>query len=116
MFSPAVFGTQDMASDSHHLLGALIVTFAVIAMAQVARPVRYINCLLGLSIALLVWFLPGGTLSFKWNATGVGIAITLLSIPRGRICDRFGSYDRVIRWSPFGKKVSFDHREKSKVA
>jgi uncharacterized membrane protein len=116
MLSPTVFGTQDLASDSHHLLGALIVTFAVIAMAQVARPVRFINCLLGLSLALLVWFLPGGTASFIWNATGVGIALTLLSIPRGRISDRFGKYDKVIRWSPFGKKHSFDHNEESKAA
>jgi uncharacterized membrane protein len=116
MLSPTVFGTQEMASDSHHLLGALIITFAVIAMAQVARPVRFINCLLGLSLAFLVWFLPGGTSSFRWNATGVGFALTFLSIPRGRINDRFGSYDRIIRWSPFGKKDSIEQKEESKVA
>ena len=47
MFSPAVFGTQGSAANSDHLAGALVVTVAVIATAEVARAGRFINALFG---------------------------------------------------------------------
>src|SRR5207237_5667295 len=37
MFAPPVFHTQGAAADSDHLVGALVVTFAVIACAEVVR-------------------------------------------------------------------------------
>ena len=37
MFAPAFLGTQGGAADSDHLVGALITTVAVIAMAEVIR-------------------------------------------------------------------------------
>ncbi len=47
MFAPSVFATQGRAADSDHLVGALVVTFAVIAMAEVTRAARLINILFG---------------------------------------------------------------------
>jgi len=43
MFSPAVFQSQAAAADSDHLIDALVVTFAVIAFAEVGRALRFIN-------------------------------------------------------------------------
>jgi hypothetical protein len=47
MFSPSVFGTQAAAADNEHLVGALLVTIAVISMAEVVRAGRFLNLLLG---------------------------------------------------------------------
>src|SRR5437867_3722539 len=38
MFSRVIFGTEGAIADSDHLVGALVITLAVCAMAEVARP------------------------------------------------------------------------------
>jgi hypothetical protein len=48
MFSRLVFGTAGTLADSDHLSGALVLTVAVIALAEVARPLRFLNLALGL--------------------------------------------------------------------
>jgi hypothetical protein len=47
MFSRLVFGTAPPLANSDHLVGALVITVAVIAMAEVARALRFINILFG---------------------------------------------------------------------
>src|SRR3546814_8652098 len=48
MFSRLVLGTEPPLADSDHLVGALVITVAVIAMAEVARPLRFLNVAFGL--------------------------------------------------------------------
>src|SRR3546814_19145527 len=43
MFSRLAFGTEPPMADSDHLVGALVITVAVRAMAEVARPLPFIN-------------------------------------------------------------------------
>lgn len=45
MFTPAVLGSSGAVAHTEHLIGALIVTFAVIALADVGRATRVINLL-----------------------------------------------------------------------
>ena len=111
MAAPTVFGMTGLAADSNHLLGALIVTVAVIAMAQVARPIRFLNCVFGVILAIGIWFIPDGTLIFQWNSALTGIMLFILSIPLGQIVDRFGNYDRIIRWSPLLRRRSVDRNQ-----
>lgn len=100
MFSPDVFGAKNFASHSNHLLGALIVTFAIISMADVARMLRYINCFLGGLLALAVWFLPESSMIYKLNSTIAGVLLFVFSLPMGKISDHFGSFDRWVQWKP----------------
>ena len=51
MFSRLVLGTEGITANNDHLVGALIITIVVCAMAEVARPLRFLNLLLGL------WFI-----------------------------------------------------------
>jgi hypothetical protein len=67
MAAPAVFGMQGTAADSNHLLGALIVTTAVIAMAEVARTGRFLNGLFGLWIMAAPWLLSGTAAGAAWS-------------------------------------------------
>lgn len=103
MYSPAFFQAESLASHSNHVLGALIVTMAIIATADVGRPLRFANCFFGLVLAASIWFLPGAGVEYKLNSIVVGILVFFLSVPRGRISDHFGNYDSWINWMPFSK-------------
>jgi nucleoside-diphosphate-sugar epimerase/uncharacterized membrane protein len=96
MFAPSVFATQGRAEDSDHLVGALVITFAVIAMAEVTRAARLINILFGAWIILAPWLLSGSTTGAKWIDVIAGVALIALSIPRGRIKECYGGWDPYI--------------------
>jgi len=93
MFAPAVFQTQGTAADSNHLVGALVITMAVIAMAEVVRAGRFLNVLLGVWIIMAPWLLAGATLEAKWNDMISGVALILVSLPHGTVRERYGSWE-----------------------
>lgn len=97
MFAPSVFGSSATAAHSDNLLGALVVTAATIALADVGRVARFANVLLGASVVVSPWLLQGATASAVWNDAIVGALVILLSFPRGRIGDRYGGFERFIR-------------------
>lgn len=97
MFSPAVFGTQAGAADSDHLVGALIVTVAVIVMAEVIRAGRFLNVLLGAWIIAAPWLLSGASANARWNDLLMGALAIVLSLPRGSVRERYAGWDRMIR-------------------
>ena len=97
MFAPFAFGSVGLAAHSDHLIGALIVTASVIALADVGRTVRYMNIFFGLLIIVAPWILAGATAKASWNDLVVGVIVILLSFPRGKIGDQYGSFDRYIR-------------------
>jgi hypothetical protein len=96
MFAPAVFGTQGGAADSDHLVGALVVTFAVIAMAEVGRPLRFINILFGAWLVVAPWVLSGFAATAMWNEIVVGLALILLSLPRGKVRGQYAAWNEYI--------------------
>jgi uncharacterized membrane protein len=96
MAAPAVLGVTGAAADSGHLAGALVVTWTVIAFGQVARPARLLNVPTGIWIALAPWLLTGATDASRWADLVLGLLLIALSIPRGRIDERFGSWNRYL--------------------
>jgi hypothetical protein len=96
MFAPAVFGTTGRAADSDHLVGALITTVAVIVMAEVVRAGRYINLLFGVWMIAAPWLLSGASMGSRWNDIFVGLALIILSIPRGVVREHYAGWDRYI--------------------
>jgi hypothetical protein len=96
MFAPSIFGAEGAAADSDHLLGALVVTFAVIAIGEVARAARFINVAFGVWLVAAPWLLSGAATPARWNDVIVGIALIALSIPRGRVTERYADWNRCI--------------------
>jgi uncharacterized membrane protein len=96
MFAPTVLQSEGAAADSDHLIGALVVTFAVIAFGEVARAARFVNLLFGAWLIVGPWLLSGATPAATWNDMAVGIALLLLSIPRGKVTEHFGTWDRYV--------------------
>jgi len=52
MLTRLVFGTSGSMANSDHLIGALTITVAIIATAEVARPLRFINALFGIWLVI----------------------------------------------------------------
>jgi len=97
MFVPGAFGVAEPASAVVHIGGALVFTAAVVAMGEPVRAFRYLNVPLGLAVAVLPWFLGGGTVAGQAVALVGGLAVAALALPRGRVAEAYGSWDRLIR-------------------
>ncbi|MGH2349366.1 MAG: SPW repeat domain-containing protein [bacterium] len=93
--APDIFNSRGGAADSDHLLGALVVLVAVTAMAEVARTLRFLNILLALAIIAAPWVLGGAPFAGRLSDLIAGALLILLSLPRGAIRGRYGS------WNPF---------------
>lgn len=96
MTAPAVLGVEGAVADNSCLTGALVITFSVVAFGEVARAVRYFNLLLGFWTVLSPWVLSGTGGAETVSATVAGLALMILSVPRGKIRERYGSWDRWI--------------------
>jgi hypothetical protein len=97
MFSRLVFGTEPPMADSDHLVGALVVTVAVMAMAEVARPLRFINVAFGLWLVVAPWLLVGAGGIAAAHSVVAGLVLIALSLPRGpRSEEHYGGWDRYV--------------------
>ncbi|MCZ4263053.1 vitamin K epoxide reductase family protein, partial [Limimaricola sp. G21655-S1] len=97
MLSRAIFGNEMPLAGSDHLVGALVLTTAVIAWAEVARPLRFLNLGFGLWLVIAPWLLDGGTVPGSLVGILAGLALIVLSLPRGRrSAEHYGSWDRYV--------------------
>lgn len=98
LFAPAAFGSTGGAADSDHLVGALVVTCAMIAFAEVGRAARFLNVVLGAWLVSAPWFLSGAPGAAQWNSAVAGVLLIALSLPLGRIRDHYGTFDPYVVW------------------
>src|SRR3546814_878133 len=96
MFYPDNFNITGTAANNFTTLGALVVTFSVIAMAEVGRAIRFINIVLALWLMVTVFLIKDGSSQAIWNAIISGAALIVLSLPKGRIREKYGTFDRYI--------------------
>lgn len=96
MFSRLIFGTQGALADSDHLMGALLITFSVLAMAEVARVLRVINVFIGIWLMAAPWLLDGGSMLANIGGVIAGIAVIALSLPKGAVRNRYAGWNQLI--------------------
>ena len=96
MVAPAVFQTQGQTAHSDHILGALVVTVAIVAFAEVTRAARFINIALALAIIVLPWVFGGATPASGINDLIIGVLIIGLSIPPGKIKNTYSGWNALI--------------------
>jgi uncharacterized membrane protein len=93
-FTRVTFGSTGQMANSDHIIGLLVVTFTIIALAEVARSVRFLNILAGLWLIAAPWLLDGaGSPLATWSSVLCGLLIIGLAIPRGSIKNSYGSWD-----------------------
>lgn len=96
--APEALGVPRQATiaDSSHLAGALVATIAVVSWAEVVHSARFLNIAVGVWVAVAAWFLPGAGTSVAVHDTLVGLAIVVLSLPKGAIRQTYGGWTRRI--------------------
>lgn len=95
MLTRLTVGAEGEIANADHLIGSLVITVAVIAMTEVARPVRFMNALLGAAL-LVVPFVYDAPAASMWSSLACGVALIALSVPRGRISQRYGAWNRLL--------------------
>jgi nucleoside-diphosphate-sugar epimerase/uncharacterized membrane protein len=96
MCTRLIFATQGEQANSDHLIGSLVITVAITALAETARPARFINILLAIPLMIAPWMLDGGSPAADWSGMLAGVLLILSSIPRGKIENRYGSWSRYL--------------------
>jgi hypothetical protein len=96
MASPSVLGFGGAAAHSNHLIGALVVTMAMMALGEVGRPIRFVNVLFGAWFIISPWLLDGATTASTVSDIIVGAALILLSLRRGPVREKYGEWNRYI--------------------
>ena len=82
-------------ANSDHLIGSLVLTVISLAAAEVARPLRFLNIPLGFALSATP-FIYGASLTATVASVACGAALVALSIRRGPIREKYGSWSRLV--------------------
>ena len=93
MASPWVFGTTGPTFTVDSVLGAIVVVVAFVAWAEVTRAARLLNILLAIALAVAALSLPDVSLAARLNDLVAAVLLIVLSVPRGPVRDRYGTWD-----------------------
>jgi len=97
LFTRLLFGSAEAMADSDHLVGALVVTFSIMAWAEVARAVRFINIAFGAWLLAAPWLLEGAGSGYAvLNSVVCGALLIALAIPRGAVRNTYARWDRYV--------------------
>ena len=88
-------GVDGNLAHAHHLIGSLVLTVVSIAAAEVARPARWLNLVLGAAL-IASPFLFAGDMTALLLSVVAGAALMALSIRRGPVRSHYGSWDQMI--------------------
>jgi nucleoside-diphosphate-sugar epimerase len=94
MFTRLLFDSGGAAANSDHLVGSLVITFSIAALAEVARPMRFINVAFGLWLILAPWLLAGYSGIGAAANIIAGVLLIVLALPPGTIRSHYGAWDR----------------------
>jgi hypothetical protein len=100
MASPAVLGYGSPASTNDRIVGPVIASLAVIAIAEVTRSLRRVNTVVGGWLLLAPWILGYETLPMVQSLV-VGVLVIALSLVPGEVKERYGGGWRVL-WKGVG--------------
>ena len=97
MLTRLTFGTEGAMANSDHLMGALTITVAIIATAEVARALRLVNIGFGVWLIAAPFVLEGASDVATIGSVLLGLALIALSLPRGRLSgEHYAGWDRFV--------------------
>jgi hypothetical protein len=95
MLTRLALDAQGGMANADHLVGALVITFSACACAEVGRPLRFINIPLGAAL-LVTPHVYEASMAQVLVSTACGLALIVLSLRRGPVLQRYGSWKRFI--------------------
>jgi len=112
MAAPDVMGYEGPERTVDHIVGPLVVSMAIIAMAEVTRSVRWVNVALGLWLMLAPVLLRYEPLHIGARSALIGGAILLLSIFRGPEREQTGGGWRRVWTTPLHASNVREHEQR----
>ena len=98
MIEPAIIDVPAMQADASRVAGALLIVVAAIAVAELARPLRFAAVPIALWVVASPWLLVDAPTTTRLTGLVAAIAIVFASWPRGVISQRHGTADRIAAW------------------
>ncbi len=95
LFTRLTLEVDGNLAHAHHVIGSLVLTVVSIAAAEVARPVRYLNILLGAALMAAPFMFTAG-ITATLASVVLGLGLIALSLRRGLIRERYGNWGRAI--------------------
>jgi hypothetical protein len=83
-------------ANFNFLAGALVITVGVVATAELARALRFVNALLGAAAILAPLIVTGAAGAARGIDLALGLVLIGLSLPRGAVHERYGRWQRFI--------------------
>ncbi len=97
MLTRLTFGTTGAMANSDHVAGAMVITISIIATAEAARALRFLNIVAGVWIVSAPLFLAGASIAATLGDIAVGAVIIGLNLRRGkRSSEHYAGWDRYI--------------------
>ena len=95
LFTRVMLGADGNMAHAHHVIGSLVLTVVSMAAAEVVRPVRYLNMVLGVAL-MAAPFMFAGDIKTTIVSVVMGAGLIALSVRRGPIRERYGHWGRWI--------------------
>lgn len=90
MAAPAVLKYGNPAQANDRIIGPVVATFAIIAIWEITRGLRWMNFLLGLWLVAAPFLMGYDNATPRWNDVAAGAVIVGLSLVKGKITQKFG--------------------------
>lgn len=97
MARPSVLPFNIQSADCDHWLGAIIVTVAAVAAAEVTRTARFVNVIAGVIVLTLAFIFSSGSTAVLISGIVSAVLLIIASIPKGVIIEQYASWDRLIK-------------------
>jgi hypothetical protein len=97
MARPDLIHASKITANIDHLLGAIIVTVAAVATAEVTRTARWLNVVAGVCLVIAAFLLAMNLPLVFWSELICGLILIPIALPRGEIIERYDGWDRCIK-------------------
>jgi uncharacterized membrane protein len=96
MARPDILPAAGITANLDHVLGAMVVTVAAVASAEVTRTVRFANVLLGIILVVVALLFALHLPLIFFSELICGIVLVVVSIPKGDIFERYAGWDKYV--------------------
>ncbi len=97
MARPGILPYNIESANCDHWMGAIIVTIAAVAAAEVTRTARFVNVIAGVVALILTLVYSLGSTAVLISGIVSAVVLILVSIPKGPIIERYAGWDRMIK-------------------
>ncbi|TKK69215.1 vitamin K epoxide reductase [Ilyomonas limi] len=90
MIAPAVFHFNKTIANHYHIVGPIVVTFAIVSLWEVNHSARYFNVPAGLWLLIAPFLFHFQPATATWMAVICGLLIIVLSFAKRKIKGQYG--------------------------